>query len=95
MNEGSFADRSEPRLSSTRLSVKLHTGLSGATVPKSEYKLTRHPIARGEMAADTGELLLFVGGDKQLLDGLTPILSHLGNVAEFLVRSVWASREGC
>lgn len=42
------------------------------------------PIARGEMAADTGELLLFVGGDKQLLDGLTPILSHLGNDIEFL-----------
>ena len=42
------------------------------------------PIARGEMAADTGELLLFVGGDKQLLDGLTPVLSHLGNDIEFL-----------
>ena len=42
------------------------------------------PIARGEMAADTGELLLFVGGDKQLLDGLTPILSHIGSDIEFL-----------
>ena len=42
------------------------------------------PITRGEMAADTGELLLFVGGDKQLLDGLTPILTHIGNDIEFL-----------
>lgn len=42
------------------------------------------PIARGEMAADTGELLLFIGGDKQLLDALTPILSHIGSDIEFL-----------
>jgi 3-hydroxyisobutyrate dehydrogenase len=42
------------------------------------------PIARGEAAADTGQLLLFVGGDRQLLDSLTPILSYLGSDIEFL-----------
>ena len=42
------------------------------------------PIARGEMAADTGELLLFIGGDRQLLDALTPILSHIGSDIELL-----------
>ena len=47
-------------------------------------KLLDCPIARGEMAADTGELLLFIGGDKQLLDSLAPILSYIGGDIEFL-----------
>jgi len=49
-----------------------------------DIKLLDCPIARGEMAADTGELLLFVGGDRQLLDALIPILSHIGSDIEFL-----------
>ena len=50
-----------------------------------EYiKLLDCPIARGEMAADSGDLLLFVGGDRQLLDSLTPILKHIGSDIEFL-----------
>jgi len=50
----------------------------------ADIKLLDCPIARGEMAADTGELLLFVGGDRQLLDALIPILSHIGSDIEFL-----------
>ena len=50
----------------------------------ANIKLLDCPIARGEMAADTGELLLFIGGDKQLLDALIPILSHIGSDIEFL-----------
>jgi 3-hydroxyisobutyrate dehydrogenase-like beta-hydroxyacid dehydrogenase len=42
------------------------------------------PIARGEMAADSGELLLFVGGDRQVLDSMAPILSCIGSDIEFL-----------
>ena len=50
----------------------------------SYIELLDCPIARGEAAADTGQLLLFVGGDRQLLDSLTPILSYLGSDIEFL-----------
>jgi len=50
----------------------------------ANIKLLDCPIARGEMAADTGELLLFIGGDRQLLDALSPILSHIGSDIEFL-----------
>ena len=47
-------------------------------------KLLDCPIARGEMAAETGELLLFVGGDRKLLDSLTHILNYIGSDIEFL-----------
>ena len=50
----------------------------------SYIELLDCPIARGEAAANTGQLLLFVGGDRQLLDSLTPILSYLGSDIEFL-----------
>ncbi len=42
------------------------------------------PIARGEMAADSGDLLLFVGGDRGLLDSLEHLLANFGTDIQFL-----------
>lgn len=47
-------------------------------------KLLDCPIARGESAADSGDLLLFVGGNRALLKELTPILNHISSDIEFL-----------
>lgn len=47
-------------------------------------KLLDCPIARGEMAAESGDLLLFVGGDRGLLDSLEQLLAHFGTDIEFL-----------
>ena len=42
------------------------------------------PIARGEKAAESGDLLLLVGGNRTCLDEVKPILGHLGSDIEFL-----------
>jgi 3-hydroxyisobutyrate dehydrogenase-like beta-hydroxyacid dehydrogenase len=47
-------------------------------------KLLDCPIARGEKAAESGDLLLFVGGDRGLLDSLEQLLAHFGSDIEFL-----------
>ena len=47
-------------------------------------KLLDCPIARGETAAESGDLLLFVGGDRGLLDSLEQLLAHFGSDIEFL-----------
>ena len=36
------------------------------------------------MAAESGDLLLFVGGDRGLLDSLEQLLAHFGSDIEFL-----------
>ena len=47
-------------------------------------KLLDCPIARGEKAAESGDLLLFVGGDRGLLGSLEQLLAHFGSDIEFL-----------
>ena len=50
----------------------------------SLIRLLDCPVARGEEAAETGNLLLFVGGDRDHLTEVSPILDQMASDIEFL-----------